>query len=127
MKQHIFLLAASVFIIASAYCQLIEKVHRWATISPYRNYMQANQQKHMQEFFDFISIPCISSLPAHQKDMTRAAESLKNKLQSIGMVKTEVYTTEGNPIVFAQWNKANGKPTVHFEQYSTLAAIFTNN
>ena len=86
MRQHIFLLAASVFIIASAYCQLIEKVHRWATISPYRNYMQANQQKHMQEFFDFISIPCISSLPAHQKDMTRAAEWLKNKLHCAGNI-----------------------------------------
>ena len=89
--------------------------------------MQANQQKHMQEFFDFISIPCISSLPAHQKDMTRAAKWLKNKLQSLGMVKTEVQTTEGNPIVLAEWNKAKGKPTVHLEQYSTLAAIFTNN
>jgi acetylornithine deacetylase/succinyl-diaminopimelate desuccinylase-like protein len=78
----------------------------------YEKYIQENEQKHIQEFMDFVSIPSISSLPDHKEDVHHAAEWLKKKLASIGMTTAEVLPTEGHPVVFAEWNKAAGKPTV---------------
>lgn len=66
----------------------------------------------MQEFIEFVSIQSLSSLPAHQQDVQRCAEWLKDKLQSKGLLNAQVLPTEGHPVVFAEWNKAPGKPTV---------------
>ncbi|HMC84057.1 MAG TPA: M20/M25/M40 family metallo-hydrolase, partial [Chitinophagaceae bacterium] len=93
-------------------------------------YINDNEQKHVQELMDFVSIPCISSLPSHAADMTKAAQWLQTKLQSIGMDSVQVMQTDGNPVVFAQWNNAKGKPTVllygHYDVQPVQEALWTS-
>ncbi|HNP23748.1 MAG TPA: dipeptidase [Panacibacter sp.] len=99
-------------------------------ISAYKKYISDNEQKHLQEFMDFVAIPDISSLPAHKADMQRCAEWLKNKLQSIGMANARVMSTEGHPVVYADWNNADGKPTVliygHYDVQPVQEAMWTS-
>lgn len=99
-------------------------------ITAYKKYINDNEQKHLQEFMDFVSIPDISSLPAHKADMQRCAEWLKNKLQSIGLSNVQVLPTEGHPVVYADWNNADGKPTVliygHYDVQPVQEAMWTS-
>ncbi len=81
-------------------------------ISKYKTYIDETLQKHIQEFKGFISIPSISSLPARKEDVLACAGWLKNRLESMKPDQVEIIPTDGHPVVFAQWNKAPGKPTV---------------
>jgi acetylornithine deacetylase/succinyl-diaminopimelate desuccinylase-like protein len=42
----------------------------------------------------------------------KAAVWIRNKLQAIGITTAQLIPTEGNPVVYASWDKAPGKPTV---------------
>lgn len=75
-------------------------------------YMDANQDSHLKEFLELISIPSISSIPANHPDVEKAAHWITNKLKSIGLSNAQVIPTKGQPIVYASWEKAVGKPTV---------------
>ena len=43
-------------------------------------YFTQNKERHLNELFEFLSIPSISSLSEHKKDMHEAAAWLKNHL-----------------------------------------------
>lgn len=63
------------------------------------------------ELFELLRIPSVSADPTRKADMTRAAEWLQLKLQSLGFA-ARVDTTPGHPIVYAERLNAPGKPTV---------------
>ncbi len=50
--------------------------------------------------FDLLRIPCISTLPAHQPDMQKAAEWLRDQLLELGF-RVEIRPTPGHPVVLA--------------------------
>ena len=75
-------------------------------------YIQKHEESRLKELAEFLSIPSISSLPAHKKDVENAAEWLMTKCRNIGLTNSQIINTGGNPIVFAEWNKAKGKPTI---------------
>jgi acetylornithine deacetylase/succinyl-diaminopimelate desuccinylase-like protein len=75
-------------------------------------YIQQKRKAHIEELVDFLEIPSVSSLPAHDTDMKRAAQWLAKKLTNIGMTTAEVVPTGGHPVVFSTWNQAKDKPTV---------------
>lgn len=75
-------------------------------------YLSENREKHLSELKNFLAIPSISSLPEHKEDIQKAANWVSNALQEIGMENIEVYPTKGHPVVFGEWLKAKGKPTV---------------
>lgn len=75
-------------------------------------YIQEKQEEHIKELASFLAIPSVSSLPAHDTDMVRAAQWLVKKLKDIGMTTTEVMATGGHPVVYSAWNQAKNKPTV---------------
>lgn len=66
----------------------------------------------MKEFLELVSIPSISSIPANKPDIVKTAAWIVNKLNSIGISNAKQLATDGNPVVYANWNKAPGKPTV---------------
>jgi acetylornithine deacetylase/succinyl-diaminopimelate desuccinylase-like protein len=98
-------------------------------IDKYKKYIDDNLQKNLQEFNGFVAIPSISSLPAHKADVLHCAEWLKNRLGSMGLLNAQVLPTEGHPVVFAEWNKAPGKPTVliygHYDVQPVQEAFWT--
>ncbi|MCU1287280.1 MAG: peptidase [Acidobacteriales bacterium] len=71
-----------------------------------------NQQRFLNELKDLLRIPSVSTLPQHKEDVRRAAEFIANELKRIGMDNVEIIATAGHPLVYADWLKAPGKPTV---------------
>ncbi len=83
-----------------------------SSLASYEKYIDTHNDAHLKEFLELISIPSISSIPAHKPDVERAASWIVNKLKAIGMTTAQTLPTEGNPIVYGSWDKAPGKPTV---------------
>jgi acetylornithine deacetylase/succinyl-diaminopimelate desuccinylase-like protein len=75
-------------------------------------YARENQQRFLSELKDLLRIPSVSTLPEHKADVVRAAEFVATHLRNIGMEHVEVIPTGGHPLVYADWLKATGKPTV---------------
>ncbi len=61
----------------------------------------------------FLRIPSISALSEHKPDIRRAAEFVRDELQSAGLA-AELIEGAGNPLVYAEWWGAPGKPTILF-------------
>jgi acetylornithine deacetylase/succinyl-diaminopimelate desuccinylase-like protein len=75
-------------------------------------YLNDNKQRFLNELFEVIRIPSISSIEEHKPDMVRTAEALKEKLLAAGADKAEVIPSEGNPVVFAEKIIDPNAPTV---------------
>ena len=74
----------------------------------YKDYIDSNKQRFLDELFDLIRIPSISADSKYKDDVRKAAEFLKEKILAAGADKAEVYETAGHPIVFGQTIK--GRP-----------------
>jgi len=71
-----------------------------------------NQERFLSELKDLLRIPSVSTLPQHKEDLLRAAQFLADELKRIGMENVEIINTGGHPLVYCDWLKAPGKPTV---------------
>jgi len=80
----------------------------------FHDYFEENREKHLQELFEFLSIPSISSLSEHKQDVERAAQWLKNQLEQLNIENVSIDPTAGHPVVYGEWLHAEGKPTVLF-------------
>jgi acetylornithine deacetylase/succinyl-diaminopimelate desuccinylase-like protein len=78
------------------------------------DYYQANRDNFLQGLKNLLSIPSISTLPEHKPDIRRAAEFIAGELRDMGMEGVEIIEgKEGqHPLVYAEWLKAHGKPTL---------------
>jgi acetylornithine deacetylase/succinyl-diaminopimelate desuccinylase-like protein len=77
-------------------------------------YAHQNHPRFLNELKDLLRIPSVSTLPEHKGDCRRAAEALAAELTRIGMENARLIETEGNPLVYADWLHAAGKPTALF-------------
>ena len=77
-----------------------------------KNYIEKNKERFLEELFDLMRIPSISSLVEHKDDMYRCAEKWKEYLLEAGVDKCEVMHTEGNPVVYAEKIINKDLPTV---------------
>ena len=73
---------------------------------------QKNREAHLATLKEFLSIPSISTLSEHQPDVQRAADWLADRLRKLGFDGVEIVPTERHPVVYGEWLKAPGKPTV---------------
>ncbi len=78
------------------------------------NYYQANREAFLEGLKTFLRIPSISTLSEHQPDIRRAAEFVRGELGSAGLNSAQLIEGEGNPLVYAEWLGAPGKPTLLF-------------
>jgi len=77
-----------------------------------KQYIEENKDRFLEELFEAIRIPSISSLSEHKDDMVRMAEHLKALLLKAGVDKAEIMPTDGNPVVYAEKMVDPKKPTV---------------
>ena len=70
-------------------------------------YIAENQQRFLDELFELIRIPSISSESAHEADMYRAAELWKKILLDCGADRAEVIETKGNPLTYGEIGRAH--------------------
>lgn len=75
-------------------------------------FLEETREHGVRELEDFLRIPSISSQPEHADDVRRAAGHLAEQYERIGLQNAEVIDTAGHPVVYADWLKAPGKPTV---------------
>jgi acetylornithine deacetylase/succinyl-diaminopimelate desuccinylase-like protein len=75
-------------------------------------YIASNQERFLDDLKGWLRIPSISTLPEHAADVCRAAEYAADQLIHSGFESVEVLQTQGHPLVYSEWLKAPGKPTV---------------
>jgi acetylornithine deacetylase/succinyl-diaminopimelate desuccinylase-like protein len=79
--------------------------------SPAVDYARQNYPRFLDELKALLRIPSVSTLPEHKGDCRRAAETLAAELTRIGMENVRLIETVNNPLVYADWLHAAGKPT----------------
>jgi acetylornithine deacetylase/succinyl-diaminopimelate desuccinylase-like protein len=77
-------------------------------------YYHSNHDHFLERLIDLLKIPSISTLPEHKSDVRRAAEFIANDLREMGMDSVEIIDGKPNqnPLVYAEWLRAPGKPTL---------------
>ena len=66
----------------------------------------------LRELFDFLSIPSVSTLPAHAGDCRAAAGWLVSHFQGLGCPVVTLLEGEGHPVVWAESPRMAGAPTL---------------
>jgi acetylornithine deacetylase/succinyl-diaminopimelate desuccinylase-like protein len=80
--------------------------------SPAVDFARQNQPRFLEELKDLLRIPSVSTAPEHTSDVQRAAQYVVNELNRIGMQNVALIPTKGHPLIYADWLRAPGKPTV---------------
>ena len=75
-------------------------------------YARAHHPKFVSELKEFLRFPSISSQPERAGDIRRCAQWLARHLRQIGLESVRIISTRGNPIVYASWEGAPGRPTL---------------
>jgi acetylornithine deacetylase/succinyl-diaminopimelate desuccinylase-like protein len=73
-------------------------------------FVRQNQGRFLEELKNFLRIPSVSTLPEHKDDVNRAAQFVARALTEAGMENVRLIPTQGNPLVYADWLHASGKP-----------------
>ena len=76
------------------------------------NYYQQHHQDYLEGLKTFLRIPSISTLSEHKLDIEKAAEFVRDELAAAGLQEAHLIEGEGNPLVYAEWLGAPGKPTL---------------
>ena len=77
-----------------------------------KKYIEANEQRFIDELFSLIRIPSISAKPQHKDDMLACAERWKQLLLEAGADEAMVMPSKGNPLVYAEKRINPDAPTV---------------
>ena len=78
----------------------------------FNEYIQGNKDRFIQELFELLRIPSVSTDKKFKGDVLKAAEFLKEKLQAAGADAVEVCATAGHPIVYGEKIIDKSLPTV---------------
>src|ERR1700676_720944 len=78
------------------------------------NYFQQHHQDYVEGLKAFLRIPSISTLSENKPDIDQAAEFVREELRKAGLGQAQLIEGEGNPLVYAEWLGAPGKPTLLF-------------
>ncbi len=79
-------------------------------------YARENQQRFLNELFDLLRIPSVSTLPENVPDVDRCANTVADEMRRIGLENVEVMPQKGHdnahPLIYGDWLHASGRPTV---------------
>jgi acetylornithine deacetylase/succinyl-diaminopimelate desuccinylase-like protein len=78
------------------------------------NYFQQHHPDYLEGLKTFLRIPSISTLSEHKPDIQKAAEFVRDELKKAGLDQAQLIEGQGNPLVYAEWLGAPGKPTLLF-------------
>lgn len=72
-------------------------------IMSWKDYLDANFSRYVEELIDLVHIPSVSALPERSRDVRDAAEWVARRLQAAGVENTVVLPTGGHPVVYGDW------------------------
>jgi acetylornithine deacetylase/succinyl-diaminopimelate desuccinylase-like protein len=75
-------------------------------------YIEENKDRFLEELFELLRIPSISSVKSHKPDMYKAAAYWKELLLKSGADKAEIFETAGNPVTYGEKIIDPALPTV---------------
>src|SRR2546423_3582298 len=75
-------------------------------------HLEANRDRILDALVQFAAIPSVSTDPAHGPDIERAARWVADAIGAAGPFTVRQMPTAGNPVVYAEWLGAPGKPTM---------------
>ena len=75
-------------------------------------YITENEGRFLEDLKGWLRIPSISTLPECTADIWRAAQYAVDQLTVIGFERARLIETSGHPLVYGEWLKAPGKPTL---------------
>ena len=75
--------------------------------------IDSEQQGYLEELKEYLRIPSVSADPAYKKDLLRCAGWAAAKMRDAGLEVEEI-ATDVNPLIYAEWTGAPGKPTLLF-------------
>ena len=81
-------------------------------MSKSQTYIDVNQQKFLDELFDLLQIPSVSTDSSKKGDIQKAANFLIEQLISLNLDRVELFETPGHPIVYGEHCPHPDKPTV---------------
>ena len=81
-------------------------------MSTVKNYIEKHRERFLEELFELIRIPSVSSKEENRDDMHRAALHIKESLIKAGAEKAEVCPTDGHPVVYAEKIISPDVPTI---------------
>ncbi len=76
------------------------------------DYVEAHRDRFLQELYEFLRIPSISTDPDRKEDVGKAAAFVAAQLKKSGMQRAEVIPTDGHPIVYGERIEDLARPTV---------------
>ncbi len=74
-------------------------------------YIEKNRQAFVERLKELLRFPSVSADPAYKEDVSRCAEHVRKMMESMG-IKTEIFPTEGHPIVYGEYMKPGNKHTL---------------
>jgi acetylornithine deacetylase/succinyl-diaminopimelate desuccinylase-like protein len=77
-----------------------------------KSFIDDNKQRFLDELFELLRMPSVSTDAKYKKDVLASAEFLKEKLIEAGADKVEVFPTAGYPIVYGEKMVDEKLPTV---------------
>jgi acetylornithine deacetylase/succinyl-diaminopimelate desuccinylase-like protein len=80
-------------------------------LTPVLARLEASRERILGELKELASIPSVSTDPAHEPDVRRAAEWVAARLRAAGPFTVRVMPTPGASVVYAEWLGAPGAPT----------------
>jgi acetylornithine deacetylase/succinyl-diaminopimelate desuccinylase-like protein len=81
-------------------------------MTPLETYITENENRFLEDLKGWLCIPSISTLPEHAGDIRRAAEYAADQLRRMDFEQVHLIETENHPLVYGEWLKAPGKPTM---------------
>jgi acetylornithine deacetylase/succinyl-diaminopimelate desuccinylase-like protein len=76
------------------------------------SFVDREQPRLLEELFELLRIPSVSSLPEHAEDCRRAAEWLRDELTRLGCPVVTLVEGDGHPVVWAESPHVPGRPTL---------------
>ncbi|MGB3780430.1 MAG: dipeptidase [Tunicatimonas sp.] len=77
-----------------------------------QSYVDQHQERFLEELFELLRIPSVSTAAQYKGDVQRAAEFVRQKLEDAGVDRAEIHETDGHPIVYAEKMTDLKAPTV---------------
>ena len=76
------------------------------------DFARAQRDRFYDELWEFLRIPSVSAKSDHDADTERAAEWVREQLESAGL-EARTFPTPGHPVVVAEWSGAGPEaPTI---------------
>jgi acetylornithine deacetylase/succinyl-diaminopimelate desuccinylase-like protein len=67
-----------------------------------KKFIEENKERFVNEWFELLRIPSVSSKHEHKTDMLVCAEKWRELFLQSGVTRAEVMPTKGNPVVYAE-------------------------